>query len=93
MDNKRNEDHDLIVEILEKCIKVDGYDHVCGYDSAARGIMDELIFPMRVALAEAQAKNTVYESALTNSNFKAIVVQSKGPEMGSIAGGGDEKKG
>lgn len=92
MGNKIN-DRDLIIEILKKHIKVNGYDCVCGHDSAARGIMDELILPMRVALAEAQAKNTVYESALTNSNFKAIVVQSKGSEVGYIAGRGDEKKG
>lgn len=91
MGNKIN-DRDLIIEILKKHIRVDGYESVCGHDSAAREIMDELILPIRLELAEAQAKNTVYESALTNSNFKAIVVRSPGLEVGYIAGRGDEKK-
>ena len=78
--------HDSIIEILKKKIFVDRYDNKAyGFDVAARRIIDEIVLPIRLDLVEAQAKNRVYESALENSNFKAIVV--KNPKM-EIKNGG-----
>jgi hypothetical protein len=70
--------HDSIIKILKERIKVERYNGtVYGLDGAARQIIDEIILPIRVDLVEAQAKNRVYEAALENSNFKAIVIRAK----------------
>lgn len=70
--------NDSIIKILKEKIKVDRYSGTaCGFDLAARRIIDEIILPIKLDLIEAQAKNRVYEAALDNSNFKAIVIRTK----------------
>ena len=70
--------YDSIKKILKEGIQVSKYDgKAYGFDAAARWIIDEIILPIRLDLIEAQAKNRVYEAALENSNFKAIVIRAK----------------
>lgn len=73
--------YDSITKILKEKIQVGFDERVYGFDVAARRIMDEIILPIRLDLIEAQAKNTVYEAALENSNFKAIVVRNPKTEI------------
>lgn len=66
--------HDSITKILKEKIQVDRYTRTAyGFDVATRRIIDEIILPIKLDLIEAQAKNRVYEAALENSNFKAVV--------------------
>ena len=70
----KTEMHDSITKILKEKIKANRYDgSVYGFDVATRRIIDETILPIRLDLVEAQAKNRVYEAALENSNFMAVV--------------------
>lgn len=70
--------HDSITKILKDKIQSNRYDgKIYGLDAASRQIIDEIILPIRLDLVEAQAKNRVYESALENSNFKAIVIRAR----------------
>lgn len=66
--------HDSIMKILKEELYLNRYD---GLDEAVRQIINEIIVPIRLDLIEAQAKNRVYEAALENSNFKAIVIRAK----------------
>lgn len=69
--------HDSIIKILKEKIQVNDYSkRPCGFDVAAHQIINEIILPIRLDLVEAQAKNRVYEAALDNSNFKAIVIRA-----------------
>lgn len=69
--------HDSINKILKEKIQVDRYNYKpYGFDVASRRIIDEIILPIKLDLVESQAKNRVYEAALENSNFKAMVVKS-----------------
>lgn len=73
--------YDSINNILKEDIQCDRYNgKAYGLDAAARRILDEIILPIRLDLVETQAKNRVYEAALDNSNFKAIVI--KNPKNG-----------
>lgn len=70
--------HNSIIKILKEKIKVDRYDgRAYGLDVAARRIIDDIILPIRLDLVEEQAKNRIYEAALENSNFKAVVIREK----------------
>lgn len=69
----KTEMHDSIIKILKEKIQVDRYNGAYGFDAATHRIIAEIILPIRLDLVEAQAKNRVYEAALENSNFKAVV--------------------
>ena len=70
-----------IEKILNKHLRVAEYTEIItGKYECARALMDEIITPLRLALIESEAKIRVYETALDNSNFKAIVVRKKNGE-------------
>lgn len=73
-----------IKKILNKHIKVGRYTNtITGQAECAQALMDEIITPLHLALIENEAKVRVYEAALDNSNFKAIVVRKKNGEDNS----------
>lgn len=89
MDNETLEKS--VAEIIKAKISVDRYDgRPYGYEIAARRIVDEIILPIKLDLIEARAKNEIYEAAITNSNFAAIIVRKK-PIGSKVENGKDNR--